>query len=200
MRRIGLTGGIATGKSHVVRLLRQARVPVVDSDVLARDAVAPGTVGLAAVVGRFGPEILTASGELDRTRLGDLIFRDTAARRDLEALVHPVVRRGIADFFRGLPPDTPLAVADIPLLFETRTERSFDQVIVVACAPATQIERIIARDGLSRDQAERRVAAQLPIEEKVRRADYVIRTDGTFAETDAQVAAVLARLGRVTPS
>jgi dephospho-CoA kinase len=194
MLRVGLTGGIAMGKSHVVRLLREASVPVVDSDVLAREAVAPGTVGLAAVVGRFGPEILMASGELDRARLGELIFRDTAARRDLEAIVHPVVRRGIADFFRALPPDAPLAVADIPLLFETHGERSFDKVIVVACAPATQIERIIARDGLSRDQAERRVAAQLPIEEKVRRADYVIRTDGTFEETDAQVAALLAEL------
>jgi dephospho-CoA kinase len=191
MLRVALTGGIATGKSHVVRLLRDADVPVVDSDVLAREAVAPGTVGLSAIVDRFGPEILLASGELDRARLGDLVFRDATARRDLEAIVHPFVRRGIADFFRTLPIDAPLAVADIPLLFETRGERNFDKVIVVACAAATQIERIIARDGLSHGQAERRVAAQLPIDEKVRRADYVIRTDGTFEETDAQVVALL---------
>lgn len=196
MLRVGLTGGIATGKSHVVRLLRDAGVPVVDSDVLAREAVAAGTVGLAEVVNRFGPDILMASGELDRPRLGELIFRDAEARRDLEGIVHPFVRRGIADFFRALPPDTPLAVADIPLLFETHGERNFDTVIVVACAAATQIERVIARDRLSRAGAEQRVAAQLPIEEKVRRADYVIRTDGTFEETDAQVAALLAELGR----
>ncbi|HUE89568.1 MAG TPA: dephospho-CoA kinase [Vicinamibacterales bacterium] len=194
MIRIGLTGGIATGKSHVVRLLREAGVPVVDSDVLARDAVAAGTPGLADIVERFGPGILMASGELDRARLGELVFGDLEARRDLEAIVHPVVRRGIAEFFRALPPDTPLAAADIPLLFETHGERNFDKVIVVACARATQIERVIARDGLSRDAAERRVAAQLPIEEKVRRADYVISTDGTFEETGAQVAALLASL------
>ena len=193
MTRIGLTGGIATGKSYVVRQLREAGVPVVDSDVLARGAVAPGTTALTAIVERFGPEILTA-GELDRARLGELVFRDADARRELEAIVHPVVRRGIAEFFRALPPDTPLAVADIPLLFETHGERNFDKVIVVACAPETQIERIMARDGLTRDAAERRVAVQLPIEEKVRRADYVILTDGPYEETTAQVATVLASL------
>jgi dephospho-CoA kinase len=193
MTRIGLTGGIATGKSYVVRQLRAAGVPVVDSDVLARAAVAPGTAALAAIVERFGPDVLTA-GELDRVRLGDVVFRDADARRDLEAIVHPAVRRGIADFFRDLPPDTPLAVADIPLLYETHGERNFDKVIVVACARETQIDRIVARDGLARDDAERRVAAQLPIEEKVRRADYVIRTDGPYEETNEQIAAILTAL------
>jgi dephospho-CoA kinase len=193
MTRIGLTGGIATGKSYVVRRLRAAGVPVVDADLLAREAVAPGTAALAAIVERFGPELL-ADGELDRARLGDIVFRDADARRDLESIVHPAVRRGIADFFLGLPPETPLAVADIPLLYETHGERNFDQVIVVACARETQIERIVARDRLPRDAAERRVAAQLPIEEKARRADYVIRTDGPYEETNAQVEAVLASL------
>jgi dephospho-CoA kinase len=119
------------------------------------------------------------------------VFRDAVARRDLEAIIHPVVRRGIAEFFRALPPDTPLAVADIPLLFETHGEGEFDKVLVVACHPVLQIERIMARDGLSREAAERRVAAQWPIAEKVRRADYVIRSDGPYAETDAQIAALL---------
>ena len=191
MKRVGLTGGIATGKSYVVRRLREARVPVVDSDVLAREAVAPGSPGLAAIVARFGSDVLTPAGELDRARIGDLVFRDESARKDLEAIVHPAVRRGMADFFGGLPPDTPFAVADIPLLYETRAERNFDAVVVVACPPALQIERVMRRDGLSREAAERRMAAQLPIEEKVRRADYVIRTDGAYADTDAQVAALL---------
>jgi dephospho-CoA kinase len=168
-------------------------VPVVDSDVLAREAVAPGTPALAAIVERFGPDVLSA-GELDRARLGEIVFRDPDARRELEAIVHPAVRRGIAEFFSALPVETPLAAADIPLLYETHGERNFDKVIVVACAPETQIERIVARDGLARDAAERRVAAQLPIEEKIRRADYVIRTDGPYEETNAQVAAVLAAL------
>jgi dephospho-CoA kinase len=193
MIRVGLTGGIATGKSYVVRQFREAGVPVVDSDVLAREAVAPGTPGLAAIVDRFGSELLSG-GELDRARLGDIVFRDVDARRDLEAIVHPVVRRGVAEFFRALPPDTPLAIADIPLLYETHGERGFDKIIVVACAPETQLTRIMARDGLTRDAAERRVAAQLPVEEKVRRADYVIRTDGPYEETNVQVAAVLAAL------
>jgi dephospho-CoA kinase len=193
MIRVGLTGGIATGKSYVVRQFREAGVPVVDSDVLAREAVAPGTPGLAAIVARFGSEVLSGA-ELDRARLGDIVFRDADARRDLEAIVHPVVRRGVAEFFSALAPDTPLAIADIPLLYETHGERGFDKIIVVACAPETQLTRIMARDGLTRDAAQRRVAAQLPVEEKVRRADYVIRTDGPYEETNAQVAAILAAL------
>ena len=191
MIRIGLTGGIATGKSYVVRRLRDAGVPVIDADVLARDAVAPGTPGLAAVVERFGPDVLAPTGELDRARLGEVVFRDDAARRDLENIIHPVVRRGIAEFFEHLPRDTHAAAADIPLLYETHRERHFDKIVVVACASETQIARVMTRDGLSREAAERRVAAQLPIEEKVRRADFVIRTDGPYAETDAQIARLL---------
>jgi dephospho-CoA kinase len=195
--KVGLTGGIATGKSYVVSRLRAAGIPVVDADVLAREAVARGSAGLAAVVERFGRDVLTASGDLDRASLGRLVFSDEAARRDLEAIVHPFVRRGIAEFFERLPANVPLAVADIPLLFETHQERRFDKVVVVACARETQIERVMSRDGLSRDEAERRVAAQLPLEEKVRRADHVVRTDGAHAETDAQVAAVIERLRSV---
>lgn len=194
MLRVGLTGGIATGKSYVVRRLREAGVPVVDSDVLAREAVAPGSAGLAAVLERFGADVLAPDGSLDRARLGELVFRDASARRDLEAIVHPIVRRGIAEFFRELPQDAALGVADIPLLYETHGERNFDKVIVVACAPETQLARVMARDGLSREAAEQRLAAQLPIEEKVRRADYVIRTDGAFEETDAQVTALRSSL------
>ena len=189
-----MTGGIATGKSYVVRRLREDGVPVIDADILAREAVVRGSPGLAAVVARFGADVLTGAGDLDRARLGELIFGDEIARRDLENIIHPVVRRRIAEFFESLPPETPLAVADIPLLYETHQERRFDKVIVVACPRETQIERVMVRDGLSRAQAERRVAAQLPIEEKARRADYVIHTDGTFAETDARVMATLAAL------
>jgi dephospho-CoA kinase len=191
MIRLGLTGGIATGKSYVVSRLRHAGVPVIDADVLAHDAVARGTPGLAAVVERFGPEMLSAAGDLDRRRLADIVFRDEAARRDLENIIHPVVRRGMAEFFERLPAATPVAAADIPLLYETHRERHFDKVVVVACAPDTQIARLMARDNLSREAAERRIAAQLPIEEKMRRADYVIRTDGSHEETDAQVSQLL---------
>lgn len=194
MKRVALTGGIATGKSYVVRRLREAGVPVVDADVLAREAVAAGSAGLGAVAARFGADILTPSGDLDRPRLGEIVFRDAPARRDLEAIIHPIVRGRIADFFDRLPPETPFAVADIPLLYEGGRESAFDIVIVVACNPATQLERVMTRDGLSRDAAERRIAAQLPIAEKVERADYVIHTDGAYVETDAQITVVLRSL------
>ena len=191
MQRIGLTGGIATGKSYVARRLRAAGVPVVDADLLARDAVAPGSDGLAAVVARFGAGVLRPDGGLDRKALAAIVFDDAAARRDLEAIVHPRVRAATGAFFDTLPPATPVAVADIPLLFEADRHRDFDEVVVVACDPRMQVERVMARDGASREDAERRLAAQWPIADKVARADHVIRTDGTFADTDAQVDALV---------
>ena len=196
MRRVALTGGIATGKSYVALRLLRAGVPVVDADVAARHVVAPGSPGLAAVVDRFGGDVLTADGLLDRAKLGALVFADPRARRDLEAIIHPLVRAQLEQFFDRLPPDTPFAVADIPLLYETGRQADFEVVVVVAATPDTQIARVMARDGLSREDAERRLAAQWPIEKKVALADEVIRTDGTFDETDAQVDALLARLGR----
>jgi dephospho-CoA kinase len=197
VRRIGLTGGIATGKSHVVTRLREHGVPVVDADVLSRESVATGSPGLAAAVARFGPGILDPEGALDRSRLGDIVFRDQAARRDLEAIVHPFVRERIEAFFTSVPASEPFAVADIPLLYETGREKGFDAIIVVACSLETQLARVMTRDGLSREDAQRRIASQWPIEEKVKRADHVIRTDGTYADTDAQVTRLVDRLRRV---
>jgi dephospho-CoA kinase len=194
MLRIALTGGIATGKSHVLARLREAGVPAVDADVIARDVVAAGTAGLAQIVNRFGADVLGADGALDRRRLGSIVFADERARRDLESIVHPEVRRAIERFFAALPPSTPFAVADIPLLYETGRHADFDAVIVVACDPAAQIARVMARDKLSREEAELRVASQLPIAEKTARADYVIDSTGTHADTDQQVAALVTRL------
>lgn len=194
MRRIALTGGIATGKSYVLSRLREAGVPVVDADALARDAVAPGSPGLQAVVHRFGSDMLTPDGMLDRARLGQVVFGDKQARRDLEAIIHPFVRARIEEFFAALPEQEPFGVADIPLLYETGRQRQFDKVIVVATSPENQIARIMRRNGLSRDDAQQRIASQLPIAAKVALADYVIRTDGTHAETDAQVEKLLSEL------
>jgi dephospho-CoA kinase len=194
MLRIALTGGIATGKSYVASRLRQAGVAVIDADALAREVVAPGSPGLAAIVTRFGPDILTPDGGLDRPRLGAMVFRDTAARHDLEAITHPAIRAAIERFFALQPADARFAVADVPLLYETGANARFDRVVVVACDPATQVARVMARDALSREDAERRLAAQLPIAEKVARADYVIRTDGAHEETDRQVDRLLEKL------
>ncbi len=195
MRRVALTGGIATGKSHVLSEFERLGVPTIDADTLARDVVAVGTPGLLAVVSRFGQGVLDDTGALDRRKLASIVFADAAARHDLEHIIHPSVRNAIDAWFTSLG-DSPrgLAVADIPLLYETRRERDFDAVIVTSCPVETQVARIIARDGMTEADARARIAAQLPIDEKARRADYVIRTDGTFEETDRQVREVLGRL------
>lgn len=194
--RVGLTGGIATGKSYVTQRLREAGLPTIDADVLARDAVAPGSPGFAAVVQRFGREVLADDGTLDRARLGAIVFADARARADLEAIIHPEVRRRIAAWHADLSAQgyRGAAIADIPLLFETGRSADFEVVVVVACDPARQKARLMERDGLSEEAADQRLAAQMPIAEKVRRADHVIRTDGTFADTDARVDALIAQL------
>jgi dephospho-CoA kinase len=195
VRRIGLTGGIATGKSYVRARFESLGVPTIDADLLAREAVAPGTEGLAAVARRFGSGVLDSAGALDRQALARIVFADPAARRDLEGIVHPFVRRRADEWFRSLDPKrVPFAVADIPLLFETGGQGAYDAVVVTACDPEEQVRRIVARDRVSESEAQQRLAAQLPIDEKVLRADFVIRTDGTHEETDRQVRDVTTRL------
>jgi dephospho-CoA kinase len=194
MLRVALTGGIGTGKSYCLSRFAALGVPVADADHLAREAVAPGSGGLAAVVDRFGPGMLLPDGSLDRQALGQLVFRDDAARAHLESIIHPEVYRRIRAWAANLPPGTPVAVADVPLLFETGHQHDFDRVIVCACDPSVQIARVVARDGLSDADARARLEAQWPIAEKAARADYVIRTDTTFADTDAQVRTILERL------
>ncbi len=195
MQRVALTGGIATGKSHVLAVFTALGVPTIDADILAREAVAPGTTGFEAVKARFGPSILDPTGALDRRKLGDIVFADAQARRDLEAIIHPAVVAAIDRWFTGLEGAAAgFAIADIPLLFETGREHQYDIIIVTACELQTQIRRLIARDRVTDTEARQRISAQLPIEEKVRRADYVIRTDGMVAETNAQVHAVYQRL------
>ena len=194
MLRVALTGGIATGKSYCLRHFAELGVPVADADRLARDAVAPGSPGLAAVIQQFGPELLLADGALDRAALWRIVFEDSRARAALEAIVHPEVYRRIREWFVNLPSASRVAIADIPLVFETGHNHDFDAVIVAACRPDEQVRRVMARDGLSEHDARARLAAQWPIEEKVKRADHVIWTDRSFAETDAQIAEVLSKL------
>ena len=194
IRRIGLTGGIATGKSYVAGKIKEAGVPIVDADVLAREVVAPGTPGLAAVRKRFGPDAVRRDGTMDRVRIAQIVFKDKRARLDLEAIIHPAVQRAIDDFFAQLPKRTPFAVADVPLLFETKREGQFQEVVVVACPRDIQLMRLMERSKLSKEDAERRLSAQLPIDQKVKKATHVIRTEGTFEETDAQVAGLIKKL------
>lgn len=193
--RIALTGGIATGKSVVRANLERLGVPTVDADVLARRAVEPGTAGLAAIVERFGPRVILSSGSLDRAALARIVFADPRERKALEAIVHPIVRKATDEWFAALDPAAhSFAVADIPLLYEVGREVDFDATIVAACEADTQLARLKARNGLSDEDARARLAAQLPIAEKVRRADYVIRTDGSLEETARATATVVQAL------
>jgi dephospho-CoA kinase len=194
MLRVALTGGIATGKSFCLARFAALGVPVVDADALAREVVATGSAALAAIRLRFGDGVMSPDGALDRAALGRIVFHDRAARAELEAIVHPAVYRRISEWFITLPPDTRRAIADIPLLFETGHGPDFHRIIVCACEPAEQIRRLIVRDRLSEPEARARLAAQWPIAEKVARADYVIRTDGTMADTEAAVRTVFEKL------
>jgi len=188
MLKIALTGGIATGKSYVLDQFRRRGVPCLDADELAHGVEAAGTEATAAIAARFGTEVLAADGSVNRASLGPLVFADPAARRELEAIVHPAVYRAIAAGVRAfeLTGTHAFAIVDIPLLFETGADRRFDRVIVTACPPELQIARLKER-GLSDAAARQRLAAQWPTEEKIARADFVIRTDGTFEDTDRQI-------------
>ena len=197
--RVGLTGGIATGKSYCLRAFEALGAPVIDADLLARDAVGPGSAGLAAVTKRFGPHLVRQDGTLDRAALARTVFADPAARRDLEAIIHPFVFQGIAEWFARLEgdPDAEAAafgIADVPLLYESGSADKFDRVVLAACPADQQVARMIERDGLSEADARLRLAAQWPIDRKRALSDLVIDTSGTFAETDAQVLALHERL------
>lgn len=194
MLRIALTGGIATGKSHVLDRCRRRGVPCLDADELAHGVMAAGTEATSAIVERFG-NVLDTGGAVDRQQLGPMVFGDAGGRRDLEAIVHPAVYRAVAAGLRGfeLIGGSPLAVVAIPLLYETGHADDFAKVIATVCAESAQLSRLLAR-GLSAEAARQRLVAQLPAEEKATRADYVIRTDGSFEETDVQVDEVLAEL------
>src|SRR5512134_3416359 len=197
MKRIALTGGIATGKSAVGAEFARLGVPTVDADVVAREAVAPGTPALAAILARFGSEILDEHRALDRRKLGAIVFADEASRRDLERIVHPAVQAAVNTWLGAAEREGHrLAIAVIPLLYETGRERDFDLVITTACAADEQLRRVMARDGLTELQARQRIAAQLSTEEKVRRANYAIWTDGPIDETKRQVLETLEKLAR----
>lgn len=195
LKVFGLTGGIGSGKSTVASLLRERGVPVVDADELAREAVAPGSEGLAQVLAAFGDELLAADGSLDRKRLGALVFGDESARKRLNALTHPIVRRLSQERFAELDRQgVALAAYDVPLLFEVGLDAALRPVVLVAASEQTQIERVRSRDGLSDADARARISAQLPLAEKRRRADYVLENDGSRVDLAAQVEALLAKL------
>jgi dephospho-CoA kinase len=183
--RVGLTGGIASGKSLVAAELAASGAVVIDADVLAREVVEPGTEGLAAVVARFGDEVLQ-SGRLDRARLAQIVFADPDARRDLERIIHPAVRARAGELERAAPPDA-VVVHVIPLLVETGQQDRFDVVVVVDADSETQLARLSARDGLDAVQAGARLAAQASREQRRAAADIVIDNSGSVTDLKAQI-------------
>lgn len=195
MLRVGLTGGIASGKSAVADLLAEHGAVIIDADVLAREAVAPGTSGLAEVIRRFGAEI-APGGRLDRARLGEQVFADPSARRDLEAIVHPRVRDRAAELERAAPPDA-VVVQVIPLLVETGQSDRFDVVVVVDATPDIQRRRLMKRNALTSAQAEARLNAQASRAERLAAADLVITNDGDFTDLAQQVGVAWSHLQQV---
>lgn len=193
MTRVGLTGGIASGKSTVSAMLRERGAVIIDGDVLAREVVERGTPGLVAVVEAFGEEVLTPEGDLDRPALGKIVFGDEERRRVLEGIVHPLVFERYAALEAAAPPDA-LVVHDIPLLAESGRADGFEAVLVVDVPTAVQLERLVSERGMERADAEARIAAQATREQRLAIATHVIDNTGSLAELRERVDALYEEL------
>ena len=189
---VGLTGNIATGKSTVARMLADLGAEAIDADQVTREVMRAGTPVHAAIVGTFGPEALAPDGEIDRQRLGEIVFADPAALARLEAIVHPATIEVVAR--RVAASDARVVVIEAIKLIEAGMADSYDSLWVTACLPEQQVERIVAARGMTRAEAEQRVRAQPPQEKKIARADVVIDTSGTLAQTRQQVQEAWERL------
>ncbi|MFC4809360.1 dephospho-CoA kinase [Paenibacillus sp. GCM10023250] len=187
--KLGLTGGIACGKSTVSAMLVSRGAKLVDADQAAREVVLPGEPALAAIVAEFGQAVLNADGTMNRSEVGKLVFNDRERLSKLEAILHPAIRNRMWTQIRAHEAEDPkqLIIADIPLLYETGQADLYDAVMVVYAPRTAQAERLVARNGLTREEAERRIALQMDIEEKRRLADFVIDNSGTLDDTRRQV-------------
>jgi dephospho-CoA kinase len=199
MLLVGLTGGIGSGKSTVTRMLEERGAVILDADVFARDAVRAGSGGFRKVVERFGRGVVAPDGGLDRAALAQIVFSDADALRDLEAIVHPEVRRLMADGITANLDTQHVVVLVNPLLIEMGTHRDCDVVVVVSVSPETQVARSVAR-GMSEEDVRARIAAQLPLEERARAADVILDNEGTLEELGAQVERLWDRLSHEVPA
>ena len=188
---IGLTGGIATGKSTLERLLRTRGIPVLDADWVSREMVVPGTQALAAIIKRYGIDILNSYGSLDRKKLGRIVFQDAEERHWLEQLIHPLVRTRMSAWRDA---DEQLKVLSIPLLFESGMTDLVDLVWVVSCTPAMQQIRLQQRDHLTAEEAQTRIQAQMPLDQKIAWADWVFENDHSPEQLAYQLDQALASL------
>ena len=196
MLRVGLTGSIGVGKSFVGSVFVELGCRLLDADATAREVVLPGTAGLAAVVKEFGPEVLQTDGTLDRKQLGAVVFGDEQKRRRLNAILHPRIIEKQDQILQQWESEEPngIGIADAALMIESGGYKRFDKLIVVHCRPEVQLERLMLRDGLSRDEAQKRIDSQMPQEEKQRYADYLIDTSDGFELTRQRTKAVYDQL------
>jgi dephospho-CoA kinase len=184
--KVGLTGGIAAGKSEVSRRLAERGAVIIDADAVAREVVAPGTRGLAEITAAFGPGVLDAGGALDRGRLGEIVFADSALLGKLNAIVHPLVAERMLEIERAAPPDA-IVVHDVPLLAENRLAGQYDVVVVVDVPTEVQLDRLTGQRGMPEDQARERMDAQASRAERLAIADIVVDNSGPLAELDRRV-------------
>ena len=189
---LGVTGNIASGKSTVAKELARRGAAVLDADQLAREVVESGSSVLKKLVEQFGTDILQQDGNLDRDRLGQMVFADVKVRAMLNQIMHPEIAKKSVERLQKLQsnPDLPLIVYEAPLLFEVGAESRVDKVLVVKIDPEEQLNRLMARDRLSEERAQQRVAAQMPQQQKLERADYIIDNSGSLAETLEQIDAL----------
>jgi len=193
--RVGLTGGIGSGKSEVSRRLAAQGAVIIDADAIAREVVAPGTPGLEQVVAAFGPQLLRADGTLDRERLGDIVFADPGKLMKLNGIVHPLVGKRMTELETTANAEA-IVVHDVPLIAENGLAPAYDVVVVVDTPPALQLDRLVKLRGMSQEQARARVAAQATREERLAIADFVIDNSGSLGELDRQVGDLWAELRR----
>lgn len=199
MLRVGLTGSIAVGKSFVSGVLAEAGCHVLDADEVARRVVEPGALGLAGVVEAFGESVLRPDGTLDRARLGQIVFGDEGKRRLLNSILHPLIIAEQDEWLRRRELEDPrgVGVIDAALMIESGGHERFDRLVVVHCRPELQLERLMRRNNLTREEAEARINSQMPQDEKLRHADFTVDTSGSFEETRAQTFQVYRELRRL---
>lgn len=192
MRVIGLTGGIASGKSTVTNMLKEKGIPVCDVDVVAKEVIAKGSVGLQQLVLEFGEALLTPQKTLDRHTLATMIFSDATLRKRVDAILHPLILEKVNIWVAQQT--APVVVVDMPLLFEVGYDKQVDVTVVVYVDSVTQLERLMKRNGYTKEEAQQRIDAQLSIQEKVKKATYVIDNTQTIAQTQQQLQQILEKL------
>lgn len=195
MFKLGLTGGIATGKTTISNYLKTKEIPVLDADEYARKVVEPGTSGLTDIVNTFGKQVLQSDGSLNRKLLGQIIFNDMTARQKLNDITHPRIRQMMTDELQKFAKDkTPLVILDIPLLLENHNIAGADAIMVVTVPESIQLNRLMQRNNLTKEEAQRRIDAQMPLSEKEKLADFIVDNSGTIANTLTQVDKVIQKI------